>query len=157
MDEAMVDLKKWKAQALNYATVEFDKLKPQSNSMGSARVAKNAYSKILEMAQKKFDIPENQPLNKDVLHSRVKLEKNCLLPILDWYCPWLPSKLTCWKLSCRLLPWDSQSPTKLHWNSSTQGYKVPQWKKKVLSGKWNIFHDTSMKKTSLQGPLAEIL
>ena len=72
MSEAVLDIKKCKTQALNYAAVEFDRLKMEETEVGTVQVKRNACPKVLTNAQKKVDLPDNEPLCKEVIHSRIR-------------------------------------------------------------------------------------
>ena len=64
MNEAALDLKKCKAQVLNYAAAEFCKLKKQAADVGLTKVTPGTYDNIMTDAQEKYLIPEGITLNK---------------------------------------------------------------------------------------------
>ena len=69
MNEVALNLKKFKAQALNYADAEFCKLKKQAADIGLTKVTCGTYDNVMRDAQEKYLIPESITLNKRTVES----------------------------------------------------------------------------------------
>ena len=64
---------------MNYAAVEFKRLKSEAADLGLSRVRRGAYVDVMEGAKTKFDLPEDASLNVDTIRTRTSHEHRKLL------------------------------------------------------------------------------